>query len=863
MVRKFGVGLLILSFGLSNLITAGATEVVEVQPVVVNPNDFSDLNEQMLAQDRINRDQELAIRGLIDDNQKLTNTALARQQDDTLEKINQTMGNYRDFLLARDRQRVMDNTQQSSKYYDLIRLTEDVDDAKDWGKALQLKSETIEEKYRTLTDLKNEMMELNTKLREEEAGKNFEKIDNLQEQKIQVLTQRLTEMDQKIARYDAIIIEKDQQIAQLKEELARVQNEVTLKDVMIQEQKNQISILQGKPKNYTPSSIENMALAPIIVNGPSANMSFEAATLRNKILQQSKDLKQANETIRWLNQVLGTTKNKAEYYRLSSQQDQMTMQQVQGQVQNIRNSFAQHFDDYNQFEQAIVSLKSQISRLGRQLSLKQKEIDFLKSDDRLHLAKKLIDLQNQEASLLGEKDNLRVAQNNLFEQHVADLDSKIKGLLHNRQIQAAAFESRIQELQNQLSQNEGQIGLLKSELESKIAQEKNQGLLAQQIQDLKTQLQAKDDQIAAMKADIQNGKQTKEEADALRQQLATQQDNTDQLKQELENKVAESNKLTLMVDEYQKKLESKDISYNQQLKQILSTRKNQSFLEKQITYLNTRLQEKEAQVVKIKNDMYDLQESYSAKDKSVQAKDLSLSMIQQKMMDEKINEYQEKVNGLQASNDKQLEEVTNLRNELALVRQQFKGVPSNDEVEFLRTGLKKATAQLKQKDAVLAQIKAQSAEYAKEFKKQIREFQSLKDQLQDAYDDINHKDEDLKYKNLEILRLKEQSTTGVSDLQHKVMILSRMLEATEKRLMSKTHENRAMALAAQLKIAQLKIKDLQGELNHTKTFSKDDPYGEKLKQALDKIDEQGRMINALVQKLQDAGQPVNLTHLEK
>ena len=43
------------------------------------------------------------------------------------------------------------------------------------------------------------------------------------------------------------------------------------------------------------------------------------------------------------------------------------------------------------------------------------------------------------------------------------------------------------------------------------------------------------------------------------------------------------------------------------------------------------------------------------------------------------------------------------------------------------------------------------------------------------------------------------------------------------------------------------------------TLSKDDRLREKLKQALDKIDEQGRVIDVLVRKLQDAGQSVNLT----
>ena len=46
-----------------------ATEVVNISPIFVQPADLRDINDQMIAQDRINRDQELAIKGLIDENQ--------------------------------------------------------------------------------------------------------------------------------------------------------------------------------------------------------------------------------------------------------------------------------------------------------------------------------------------------------------------------------------------------------------------------------------------------------------------------------------------------------------------------------------------------------------------------------------------------------------------------------------------------------------------------------------------------------------------------------------------------------------------------------------------------------------------------
>jgi DNA repair ATPase RecN len=149
-------------------------------------------------------------------------------------------------------------------------------------------------------------------------------------------------------------------------------------------------------------------------------------------------------------------------------------------------------------------------------------------------------------------------------------------------------------------------------------------------------------------------------------------------------------------------------------------------------------------------------------------------------------------------------------------------------------------AQLKQKDEMLAQSKANADEYERKYKEQSKEFQSLKVQLQDAYDEISRKDEDLKYKNLEVIRLKERMPMN-------------------KALLNNTPVNTHGDLQAQLKFANVQIKDLQDKLNKLSTFSKDDVIQQKLKQALDEIDEQGRVINVLVKKLEDAGQGVDLS----
>ena len=432
----------------------------------------------------------------------------------------------------------------------------------------------------------------------------------------------LREINQQMLGQDRV--NRDQELAMIhyRQEVSKCQDVIALtEDVEAMKGVGRLTGLKEGPSHPAGRAV----LPSIIVNAPNnqrqaaSDEKAEIMALRNKMHQQDLDLKAKEESIRWLNQVVAAAKNKVEYYRLTSQQDRLTMEQVQEEEQQIKG------------------------RLGAQLSQAQQQVD-----------------------------------------------------------------------------------LLKSELEN---------------------------QITALKRAIQSGQEAQVQANALRRQLADQQNRVDLLKKELDSKIAQPDQMTLMMSDYQKKLESKNNAYNEQLREILSFKNDWARMQGQVADLSARLQEKEAQVVKIKKDMYDLQKLTSAKDMDAQAQELSLSI------------------------------------ELALARKKSNSAPGSDEINFLREGLKKAALQLKQKDEMLSQIKANADEYEKEFKAQAQGFQSLKDQLLNAQ--------------MEIIRLKDRSPLT--------------------------------------------------------SPSKNDSLREKLKQALDEIDEQGRVINVLVQKLQDAGQSVNLT----
>jgi len=732
MGRKWGIAVLIACFGLSGLNTGWAAQIVEIPPVIVQPYDLRELNQQMLEQDRINRDEELAIKGLIDDNQRLVDSALTVKQDATLEKINQTMVNYRNYLMLRDQARIAANGQRVSRYDDLINLTRDVDGVKGVGQALQLKTDVIDQKFKILNDLKNEMMLLNSKLKSPQLSEGPVQTSPGQEAKIRMLTQRLAQMDQKISRYDEILAQKDQQIALLKGQVNLLKSE--LQNKIIQEN-NQV--VQDEVRKTGHRYVQGQA----------------------QIEEQARELKAGVESIRWLNQELVLSKDKAQYFRLTARQYLLSLRQIQGEEQAALKTQQDLKDQLLDKENQIVKMKADFQR-----------------DDRVKLAHELIELQGKETALLDEKNKLETAQNAFFDR------------------QALVLQSRLEELTGELNQKSRQVDSLKAELLNKIAQQKDQLVLEEQIHDLKLQLQDKESRINALTARIRSEQEPQLQADALKQQLADQQSHADSLKQELNSKNFQLDKMTAMIEDYQKKMESRNASYN---------------------------------------DLY-------ARLKETQTSDLSLSMVQQKAMEDKIKGFRGSIHGLKAVNIRQAGEVKSLKMELAMARLELEGVPSRDEIDFLRTGLEKARVQLKQKDETILQLKANAAEYMKEYKKQFKEFQSLTDQLLDARQEIDRRDEDLKYKDLEVARLKT---------------------FVPKERKSKSHGDKLNGLRLQLMKADAQIKSLRSEVNQLESLSKSDPAEEKLKQALDKIDEQGRMINVLVQKLQDAGQTVDLSRV--
>ena len=97
------------------------------------------------------------------------------------------------------------------------------------------------------------------------------------------------------------------------------------------------------------------------------------------------------------------------------------------------------------------------------------------------------------------------------------------------------------------------------------------------------------------------------------------------------------------------------------------------------------------------------------------------------------------------------------------------------------------------------------------------------------------------------------------DWRKQVSALTQRLDAAQRELQSKTHDSQVEALKAQLKISVQWVKDLQDQIKKLKGLKglkgqpqSDDAVRAKLTQALDKIQEQARMINVLSQKLEDA-----------
>ena len=111
---------------------------------------------------------------------------------------------------------------------------------------------------------------------------------------------------------------------------------------------------------------------------------------------------------------------------------------------------------------------------------------------------------------------------------------------------------------------------------------------------------------------------------------------------------------------------------------------------------------------------------------------------------------------------------------------------------------------------------------------------------------------------MEMIRFKERSTVKENDLLAQIKALTRQSGAVKINPVENNQGDKIEALKAQLENANAQIKDLQSKRDLLKEPVGKDRLQEKLKQALDKIDQQGRMLNMLVDKLHELGQNVDL-----
>jgi len=1003
MKRNWGIGFLIICFELSNINLGLATQVFNISPIVVQP-------EALMQQDHRNYQEENQIKQLIENNNELIQQDLDRDDDQALAQLDQSMLSYRHDLVSRN--------WKNSRYGDLIKLTEDAD-AITVHHDLEEKSGLLAQKYLMLTALKDEMTSLNEKLenqqlhQESQEGstmEGFKKITQEQQDKIQMLVARLSDMDNRLARFDDMLAQKDGRIAQLKDSLSLADREID----MLKEQSQELSSREGQIKTqvyqiqgaaqqtqqqgndldkiqsqvndlnsiieqqnkdieakdevikiqakelsayssghqsaigqeevsmapiYVTSTQKNVEVPPVYVSKPTVSQpeivtktvyvpktvyvtrevtkeaTIDISPYKNRIQEQDKeiaqlgplkasletndqDLKSKDDMIRWLKQMVAAQRAKSDYFKLSAQQEHISMQQVQDQIQQIKDDFAQRFKNFDKLQISLSSLRDEVGSLNDQLSQKQEQVDLLKeelehkiteqktmaqqeaqmeqdlnaqlkdkdnqltaykenvqqkdnqltafkqdmqqrednqktaidhetqreqglisqlqdknnqisqlkdqmqgmaqartNDDRLKLAQQLIDLQQQETDLLNQKSELALEQYQIFESHYDVFEKRMNVLIDRRRIEQIQMQDDINGLSNDLDQKQQEIDSLKTQLEERIANEKDQQGLQMQIDDLKGQLQTKENQVTALQAQVQSAQAN--QADALRAQLQEAQGKVEQLNQQLEAKTEEANNLGGLVNQYQQKLEYKNTAYNAQWAKVLASRNDLDQLQKQIAVLNRSLQGKEAQI------------------QDLQTKDLSLSVIQQRVMDDKISESRNVILQLQARADLQEQEIKNLKIELALARQQLNGSPNPDEIEFLRTGMHKAADELKQKEDLLSQLQAEVDQNNGQSQNEGRELVGMKQQLQKAYDELSSVKEDLRYKSLEAIRLKEQSTIKEGDLQDQIKALTAQLKMAQRQGYSKQpiSNGEMAALKVQLQNAQSRVDELEGQLD--------------------------------------------------
>ncbi|MBF0511344.1 MAG: hypothetical protein HQL13_03350, partial [Candidatus Omnitrophica bacterium] len=584
-----------------------AEEIMRVAPVVVEPlSDVRELNQEMLVQDRLNREEEMVIKGLIEENKKLTDKVQEYQQGSSLGKINQTMVNYRDSIVERDRLRIIENGQKVSPYNELIQLTRDVDAVKGLGQTIAAKKDVMDEKFKLLRDLKEQMLVVNQKLGQPPLHPENDKKVIEQANKINILTQRLTELDMRIANFDKILAEKDRQIEELNKNLAKVQGEKDLlqkelsknlaktqgeKGLLQEELSRNLAKVQGQ-KDLLKSELENkiteirqqgqeLAQRLKSKDGDIQSLS-EGLKSKNTTIEDLKQRIQSRDSsIEKLNQGLAVRQIEALNNKLALKNSQTMLEGLKQDQQGMKDELNKRIQGYKDMEKAVGSLKEQLHYMDDRLVHKQQQIESLKAqlDSKekdylsltshlkglLRLARQLIHAQGREIALLDEKNSLILFHDAVFEKYAWAFEEHVRAFLEKPSMEMLDFKSRVETLESELSEKEREADILKAELDKRISNEQNQTVLLARIQSLRTEVTLKSDQIERLRIALQSARQAQYQADALRVQLVQLQEKVDLLKKDLENKDVESAQTTQMLALYQQKLELAHTAYNQEL----------------------------------------------------------------------------------------------------------------------------------------------------------------------------------------------------------------------------------------------------------------------------------------------------------
>ncbi len=779
-------------------LNALASEIITTPPIFVRVMDLNkdvvQLKNNVLNQERANRDEEFSAVQLAEENavlaqkveelQQQVSSARAKSKEndfvasvDSLDQLREVMENYSLQLDERNRQLMAHNeetralrariaqleqtAQANNKYIENLRqssaeldqqeesLITDLKDQKDF---LIFKNKSSVEKYQQLLDYKSQLAVTKEDLQKIKGlYQKFLESSGQKQQEASAITEDLKSQAKRLREYQASLQDKDKHMSQLEDLILQKDNEIAQLKAALASAHDQLT----KAKRELAAKDKIIGGQQRVIEGLNQDMG----QMKQNVFDLQKDYARYDESFERIRENVLVLQSK-----LASAQQRAADADVQ--------------------EKDLIKLKGDVAALTYQLKTSQEDSQ---------------QYQNQIQQLNATIDGL-TAQVVAKNKELQDKSTQISQL--QQQLQAnSSYEATIKELQTQVSTLTDQAAALKVSVTGLLNIKERLGLyetlfskyrllerLAAEKCDLLTQLSQKNEQEAGyfkdqLKKTIlywQGLNQNNEnQLQNLTKETTDKQQQIADLQTQLKGSKEQVIQLGSMLDVYQNKIDQRDIAYKKKTQVI-------DKLQGDLQTAQDNLTQRDDDLKKVKAYFFELEQKSSAKTQELREKSQQLALAN-------------------ATLDQQTQDLSALTEKLTVAEEKLKTSVDKSEVEKTKQLLAVASdeastlkASLTQKDNEIEQLKRQSLDNA-DLQKELG---TVKDKVAKLMEDLYSKDE-------QIRNFKSQA----SKKDQTIDSLNKQLENSGQRLHEALLGNDAPQIHQVLGKTQKQLKALKKELN--------------------------------------------------